>query len=75
MLDELNELPIYTEMLGLASAVVYQYDGVYSLFLVGDQLACFIENCNSREDCQEEIKYLRKLAKSFGISSSLSLVS
>ena len=28
MLDELTELPIYTQSLGLASAEVYEYDGV-----------------------------------------------
>ena len=42
MLDDPTEFPIYTEMLGLVSAEVYQYDGVYALFLVGDQVACFL---------------------------------
>lgn len=75
MLDDPTEFPIYTEMLGLVSAEVYQYDGVYALFLVGDQVACFLGNCKSLEDCQEEIKSLRKLAKSLAPSTNLSLVS
>ena len=75
MLDELAEFPIYTQSLGLASAEVYECDGVYSLFIVGDQVMCFLGHCNSLEDCQEEIKSLRELAKSFssvGVSDSVS---
>ena len=64
MLNELTEFPVYTEPLGLASAEVYKYDGVYSLFVVGDQVMCFLGNCNSLRDCQEEIKSLNKLANS-----------
>ena len=75
MLDELTDLPIYTQSLGLASAEVHRHDGVYSLFLVGDQVACFLGNSNSLEDCQEEIKTLSKLARSYSISGSSILVS
>lgn len=63
MLDEVNEFPVYTEMLGLVSAKVYEYDGVYSLFLEGDKVVCFLGNCNSLDRCQEEIKTLGRLAK------------
>lgn len=60
---ELTEVPIYTERVGPVSAKVYLCDGVYSLFIVGDTVACFLGNCNSLEDCQEEIKSLGALAK------------
>ena len=75
MLDELTELPVYTQSLGWVNAEVYQYDGVYSLFVVGDQVMCFLGNSNSLEDCREEIKSLRKLARSFSSAESLNLVS
>ena len=75
MLDELTEPPIYEETLGLVSAEVYKYNGVYSIFLVGDQVMCFLGNYNSLKDCQEEIKLLSRLANSFPLSVSSSLVS
>ena len=75
MLDELAEIPTYTEALGLVSAEVYEYDGVYSLFLVGDKVACFLGNCNSLDDCREEIKTLSKLARYLPSSASPSSVS
>ena len=74
MLDELEDLPIYTETVGLVSAEVYKYGGVYSLYVVGDQVTCFLGNCKSLEDCQEEIKLLSKLANSFPFSVGSSLV-
>ncbi len=62
-MDELTELPIFTEMLGIVSAKVYECDGVYSLFLAGDNVACFIGNYKSPDHCKEEIRTLGRLTK------------
>ena len=75
MLGELTDIPIYTEPLGLVSAEVYKNDGGYSLFVVGDQVMCFLGNCDSLEDCQEEIKLLSRLANAFPFSVGSGLVS
>ena len=56
MLDESTEFPAYTQSLGLASVDVYEYDGVYSMFLIRDRVNCFFGNRNSLEGCQEEIE-------------------
>ena len=73
MLDGLTGLPIYTETVGMVSVEVYKRRGVYSLFVVGDQVKCFLGTCKSLEDCQEEIKLLSRLANSlpFSVNSSL----
>ena len=63
MLDELTELPIFTEMLGMVSAKVYESDGVYSLFLAGDNVACFLGNYKSLDLCREEIRTMGMLTK------------
>ena len=75
MLDELTELPVYTQSVGVVSAEGYHDEGIYSLFLLGDQVACFLGNYDSLEECQGEIKSLKELAKSFAISGGSSLVS
>ena len=40
---------------------------VEHLFLVGDQMACFLGKSTSWEDRQDEIESLKELAKSFGM--------
>ena len=62
MSDQSTSQPVYAETVGLATAEVYHYKGVYSLFLVGDQVACFLGNATSLDDCQEEIKSLKELS-------------
>ena len=59
--------PVYTEQVGLSTAEVYQYRGIYSVLLMGDRVVCFLGNSTSLEDCKEEIKHLKKLAKEFAM--------
>ena len=63
MCDQYTPQPVYVETVGLATAQVYHHKGVYSLFLVGDQVACFLGNATSLHDCQEEIKSLKELSR------------
>ena len=59
---------MYTEPVGLATAEVYHYRGIYSVLLMGDRVACFLGNSTSLEDCKEEIKHLKKLAREFAMA-------
>lgn len=56
--------PVYTESLGLSSAEVYAGNGVYWVFLVGDQLAYSLGSSTSLEDCKAEIESLKRLTRS-----------
>ena len=60
---------------GLSTAEVYRDNGVYSVFLVGDQVACYLGRSTSLEDCQDEIESWKELAKSISNAESPSLVS
>ena len=42
MSDKLRGKPVYTEPVGLATAEVYHYRGIYSVLLMGDRVACFL---------------------------------
>ena len=55
MSDKLRGKPVYTEPVGLSTAEVYHYRGIYSVLLMGDRVACFLGNSTSLEDCKEEI--------------------
>ena len=67
MRDHSSEQPIYEESVGLSTAEVYYDDGVYSVFLVGDQVACFLWKSTSLEECRDEIEYVKKLACAVGM--------
>ena len=64
MWDQEAEYPVYIEELGLSKAEVYLKEGIYWVFVTGDQLACFLGSSSSMEDCKEEIKSIRELAQS-----------
>ena len=70
MRDQSTTQPIYAEAVGLSTAEVYHGDGVYSVFLVGDNLACYLGKSTSLETCKEEIKHLQELARSLGMPES-----
>ena len=61
-----SEQPIYSETVGLYSAEVSHNDGVYSVFLLGDQVSRFLGESTSMEDCQDRIESVKELAKYFG---------
>ena len=67
MLDQCIKQPIYAETVGLSTAEVYLDNGVYSVFLVGDQVACFLGISTSFEDCQREIECIKELACTVGM--------
>ena len=67
MRDQCTEQPIYAETVGLSTAEVYHDNGIFSVFLVGEQVACFLEKSTSFEDCQDEIESIKKLAGAFGM--------
>ena len=74
-MGEPDEFSVYAELVGLLSAEVYQCEGVYSLFLVGDQMTCFLGSYKTLGDCQEEIRWLLKLDESLAPSADFSSVS
>ena len=56
--------PVYSRDLGPVTAEVYQCEGKYRLFIVGDNLASFLGSSESLDDCIEEIRSLKELAES-----------
>ena len=58
---------IYSEVVGLSTAEVYQENGLYFLHLVGDQVACLLGTSDSLEDCLDEIEGVKELAESVGM--------
>ena len=60
--------PLHTEQVGISEAEVYCEQGTYYVFLMGDQVACFLGATKSFEDCLEEIKCLKELASEIGIA-------
>ena len=67
MRDQCAREPIYAEVVGLSTAEVYEENGVYSVFLVGDQVACFLGKSTSLEACQDEIETIKELARAVGM--------
>lgn len=64
MRDQLSKylgVPVYTEVLSLATAEVYRIEGAYCVFLVGDRLASFVGSSPSLEDCKTEIRRLKEM--------------
>ena len=57
--------PIYSQEIGLARAEIYQSEGRYELFIVGDNLASFLGSSESLEHCKEEIRSLQRVANYF----------
>ncbi len=57
--------PIYSQEIGLARAEIYQSEGRYELFIVGDNLASFLGSSDSLDDCIEEIRSLQRVANCF----------
>lgn len=55
---------VYTEELGPVRVEVYLDEGMYHVFVVGDQVACFLGSSAQFEDCLEEISSLRRTAES-----------
>ncbi len=68
MSDQLTGQPVYTEQFGLFTAEVYHYRGIYSVLLIRGQVACSLGNSASLEDCKEEIKHVKKLAREFAMA-------
>ena len=68
MSEQVRTKPVYAEPVGLSTAEVYHYKGIYSVLLMGDRVACFLGNSASLEDCKEEIKHLKNLAKEFAMA-------
>ena len=66
--DHCTKHPIYVETVGLSTAVVYLNNGVYSVFLVGDQVVCFLGDFNSFGDCRRDIESLKELVSAVGMS-------
>ena len=62
--------PIYSQEIGLARAEIYQSEGKYELFIVGDNLASFLGSSESLDDCIEEIRSLQRVANCFVNGSS-----
>jgi len=56
--------PVYSQEIGLATAEIYQSEGNYELFIVGDNLASFLGSSESLDDCIEEIRSLQQVADS-----------
>jgi len=67
MHDQSTDQPIYTETVGLSSAEVYQENGVYSVYLVGDQVPRLLGKYDSLQACLDEIEYVKELAKAAGM--------
>jgi len=67
MREHYPEQLIFAETVGLSTAEVYHDNGVYSVFLVGDQVACFLGKSTSLEDCQDEIESIKELARAVGM--------
>ena len=57
--------PIYSQEIGLARAEIYQSEGKYELFIVGDNLASFLGSSVSLDECIEEIRSLQRVADCF----------
>ena len=56
--------PVYSQPVGPVSAEVFLIEGVYRVFIVGDNLASYLGASTSLEDCKEEIRALKRLAES-----------
>ncbi len=56
--------PVLTESVGIVTAEVYLDEGIYSVFVVGDNVKGFIGRFKSIEDCKREIAWLRQAAGS-----------
>ncbi len=56
--------PVYSQKVGLVTVEVYQCEGEYRLFIVGDNLASFLGSSESLDDCIQEIRSLQQLADS-----------
>ncbi len=53
---------VYVKRVGSSAAEVYYQDYGYSLYLMGDQVACYVGSSKCFKDCLEEINYLLELA-------------
>ena len=56
--------PVYSQEIGPVTAAIYQCQGKYGLFIVGDNLASYLGSSESLDDCIEEIRSLQQLADS-----------
>jgi len=56
--------PVYSQSVGPVSAEVFLIEGVYRVFIVGDNLTSYLGASTSLEDCKEEIRTLQRLAES-----------
>ena len=54
--------PIYSQEIGLARAEIFQSEGRYELFIVGDNLASFLGSSDSLDDCMEDVRSLQRVA-------------
>ncbi len=63
MLKGLRGQVVYVKQVGLSVAEVYYRDSGYSLYLKGDQVACYMGSSKSFKDCVEEINCLVELAR------------
>jgi hypothetical protein len=55
---------VFSQAIGLVTAEIYESEGEYLLFIVGDTLATFLGCSESLHDCIEEIRSLERLADS-----------
>lgn len=56
--------PVYSQPVGPVSAEVFLIEGVYRVFILGDNLASYLGASTSLEDCKEEIRRLQRMAES-----------
>ena len=56
--------PVYSQEMGLVTAEVYQSDGVYGVYIVGDCLSSYLGSSESLDDCIDEIRSLQQVAES-----------
>jgi len=66
MRDQCAEQRIYAQNAGLSTAEVYRDNGVYYVFLVGDQVACFLGKSTSLEDCRASQRSVLQAASANG---------
>ncbi len=59
-----SNYPVYIQEVGLVTAEVYQSEGKYRLFIVGDNVKSFLGSSESLDDCVDEIRSLQQLVKS-----------
>ena len=58
------DTPVYSQPVGPVSAQVFLIEGVYQVFIMGDNLTSYLGASTSLDDCKEEIRTLQRLAES-----------